>query len=174
MVTFETVLSVIPVLSLAVAITYYGMQIRNQNKNRQAQLFMRLFEHYMDKERFEDGWELLQMEWEDFDDFARKFDSSVNMDNYKKRYSYWSFWDGMGLLVKKKLVDKDMLYYLMGGYRVMWSWLKFKDVIEESRNRLDNPDLFVWFEYLADEMTKERGRRGYSTVIPENKGILTR
>ena len=55
------------------------------------------------------------MEWADFDDFAQKYDSIVDMDNFTKRYVSWYFYDRMGLLLKKKLVDKEMIYYLMAG-----------------------------------------------------------
>ena len=96
------------------------MTINNQNKTRQAQLFMQLFMIYRGKEFWRDGWQLLQMEWSDVDDFFTRYDSSVDMENFEKRYSIWAFWDGMGMLAKKGLVDKEMLYYLMGGYGAYW------------------------------------------------------
>ena len=44
MVTFETVLDVVPAVSVAVALVYYGLQIRNQNKARQAQLYAQIYD----------------------------------------------------------------------------------------------------------------------------------
>lgn len=40
MVTLETVLDVIPIVSLVVVLAYYTLTVRNQNRTRQAQLLM--------------------------------------------------------------------------------------------------------------------------------------
>ena len=66
------------------------------------------------------------MEWTDFEDFTNKFDSSVNMDNFEKRYSLWSFYDGMGMLLKKDLVDREMIYYLFG---IIWSYCEDNGIL---------------------------------------------
>jgi hypothetical protein len=42
---------------------------------------MQLYQQYCTKEMWKDGWELLEYEWADFEDFVLKYDSSVNMDN---------------------------------------------------------------------------------------------
>ena len=42
----------------------------------------------MQKEWLKEGIELLNMQWTDFDDFARKYDSGVNPDNYALRAAY--------------------------------------------------------------------------------------
>ena len=173
MITIETVLDVVPVMSLAIALIYYAMTINSQNKTRQAQLFMRLFETYIAKEWWRDGWDLLQMEWTDVDDFFQKYDSSVDLENFEKRYRLWSYLDGMGMLLKKGLIDKEMIYYLMGGYGAYWNWEKFKDVIKESRVRMNSPDHFVMFEYLAEAMQKIKLKKKHSLEIPSSWGILT-
>lgn len=172
MVSFDFLAIVVSILGLSASITYYATVLRNQNKTRQAQLFMQLYQKYISKEWWADGWELLQMEWTDFDDFARKYDSLVDIDNFTKRYSQWYFFDGIGLLLKKNLVDREMIYYLMGGYGAIWSWEKFKDIIIEGRKRLHNPDHLIWYEYLANEMMKIRKQRGHDLIIPEGWGTL--
>jgi len=172
MASLEVVALVLTGLSISVSILYYALVLRNQNKTRQAQLFMQLYHKYITKEWWAEGWELLQMEWDDFEDFAQKYDSKVDIDNFTKRYVHWYFFDGMGLLLKKNLVDREMIYYLMGGYGAIWSWKKFKDIIIEGRERLNNPDHLVWFEYLAKEMMKIREKRGHKVAIPEGWGTL--
>ncbi len=113
------------------------------------------------------------MEWSDLDDFLQKFDSSVNMENFEKRYSRWTFYDGLGMLLKKGLVDKEMIYYLMGGYSAYWYWEKFKEVIQFSRISLNSPDHFAMFEYLAEEMRKMKVKRGHKMDVPSHWGNFT-
>ena len=120
-----------------------------------------------------DTWELFQMEWTDFNDFAAKYDSSVNVENFEKRYSYWKYYDGMGLLLNRGLIDMEMAYHLMSGYGALWMWEKFKDIIYESRIRMNEPDHYVMFEYLADELKKMREQKGRTLEIPETGGRFT-
>ena len=65
-----------------------------------------------------------------------------------------------------------MIYYLMGGYGFFWNWEKFKDVILASRERMNNPDLFAMYEYLAEEMQKMRLKREHTLDIPNHWGDL--
>ena len=172
MVQIEYLPIVLTGIGIIVAIVYYTLTLRNQSKTRQAQLFMQLFDRYS-REVWRDGYELFQMEWTSMDDFFQKYDSSVNMDNFEKRYKLWSFFDGIGMLLKKGLVDIEMIYYLMGGYSVYWYWEKFKEVILESRVRLNSPDHFVMFEYLAGEMKKMKEKREHNMEIPKHWGDFT-
>jgi hypothetical protein len=112
------------------------------------------------------------MEWDDVDDFFQRYDSSINMDDFEKRYHSWSFFDGMGMLAKKGLVDKEMIYYLMGGYGAYWNWEKFKDVIITSRERMNSPDHLAMFEYLAHEIGKMKKQRKHTLNIPDHWGDL--
>ena len=172
MIDIQSILTYLGLVSIPVGVIYHILTLRNQNRTRQAQLFMQLFDKYREKERWRDGWELLQMEWTDVNDFFNRYDSSVDMDNFEKRYSVWSFYDGIGMLLKKGLVDKEMIYYLMGGYGGFWNWEKFKDVIQASRERMNNPDHFAMFEYFGEEMQKMRLKREYTLDIPNHWGDL--
>ena len=163
-ITYQMVLSTLQTAGLLVGIFYYIMTLRNQRKNqdlqletRQTQLFMQLFQHHISKERFQDSMKLSQMEWDDFDDFARKYDSAVNVENFAMRYNQWYFWEGMGLLLNKGLIDGDMIYHLLGsGFGILTDWDQFGSIIKEMRVRLDQPNMNFWFEYLVEEMKKIR------------------
>jgi hypothetical protein len=174
MIEIQTILTYLGLISIPVGVVYHILTLRNQSRTRQAQLFMQLFDRYLQKTHWRDGYELLQMEWTDLDDFFSKYDSSVNMDNFEKRYRAWSFFDGMGMLLKKGLVDREMIYYLMGGYGAYWSWEKFKDVIIESRKLINSPDHFAMFEYLAEEMRKMKEIRSHDLEIPSHWSNFTK
>ena len=51
MVSIELILQVIPVLSLSVAIVYYAVNVRNQNKTAQAGNFMQMHNHWLSTSR---------------------------------------------------------------------------------------------------------------------------
>lgn len=50
MVTLETILDAVPALGIIVALVYYTLTIRNQNRTRQAQLFMNIYSQMSTKE----------------------------------------------------------------------------------------------------------------------------
>src|SRR5512137_1487660 len=77
--------------------------------------------------------ELMNMEWKDYDDFERKYGSDYNLDNAAKRFSVWQTYNTLGMLVREKLVEPELLYPILGG--VLNCWTKFKDVIKEQRKR---------------------------------------
>ncbi len=157
---------------VCIAALYYAMSLRNQNQTRQAQLFMQLSQQIFNKEQNEDNWNLIQMEWKNLDDFYEKYDSSVNVKNFAARWNLWHAMDAAGLLMKKGLIDREMAYYLMGGYWGLWTWKKFEDIIKDQRVRNNIPELGIWFEYLANEIAKTREKKGYSTDIPKDWGAM--
>jgi len=61
---------------LIVAITYYSFQIRNQNKTRQAQLFMRIYQDRNKHENMVRWFTLMNWTWEDYDDWLQKYDNA--------------------------------------------------------------------------------------------------
>ena len=181
-ITYQMVLSTLQTAGLLVGIIYYLTIMRNSQKNqqmqletRQSQLFMQLFQYHIDKDRWKDGWKLNEMRWDDYDDFTRKYDSSVNLENFAQRYNHWYFYEGMGLLLKKELVDKEMIYHLLSaGFGVLMDWDKFGPIIKEMRAQLGQPDLFMWFEYLADEMMKMTVEKGNPWIQLDTGGVLIR
>jgi len=81
----------------------------------------------------------------------------------------------MGLLLKKGLVDKEMIYHLLSaGFGVLMAWDKFGPIIKEMRVQLSQPDLFMWYEYLADEMMKMTEEKGNPWKQLDNRGVLIR
>jgi hypothetical protein len=182
MIELSTIRDLVAIFGVIAGFSYYVLTVRTSQKNqqmqletRQSQLFMQLFQYHIDKDRWKDRWMLTEMQWDDYDDFTRKYDSSVNIENFAQRYNQWYFWEGMGLLLSKGLVDKEMIYHLLGGgFGVLSSWDKFGPVIKEMRVQLDQSELLFWFEYLANEMMRITEERGTPWKPVKNLGILIR
>jgi len=120
---------------------------------------MQLYQKISSIEAMNLSLELLAMEWTDFDDFISKYDSEVNPENGAKRYSYWWMVDGLGYLLYQDLIDAEMVYQL-GGWAILTHWYKWEPIIKEYRERIANPELCIWFEYLGKELEKMRKAKG--------------
>jgi hypothetical protein len=142
-------------LGVCVAAVYYIINLRFQVESRKAQLFQQLIVPWLSNDFQREGAELLAMKWTDFDDFARKYDSSVNPDNWAMRAKHWTFLENIGYSVKRGLIDADMAYYELAGFYVLWMWDKFGPVITQYRKTINIPEWFINFEYLAKELHKQ-------------------
>jgi hypothetical protein len=149
-----------------VAVVYYILDVRNQTKvrqdlarqretdleTRQAQLFMQLYDHYYDRDTMKDESEVIwQWKWKDFEDFWEKYGLSTNVQAFTKFDSWATYIKGVGVLLKRRLIDPDLVYDLMGT-SIILLWEKYGSVIKEIRKRI-YPHAYE-FEELYNEMKK--------------------
>ncbi len=180
-ITYQMVLSTLQTVGLLVGIFYYVTTLRNAQKTRelalksqeqaletrQAQLFMQIYQDMSSPEHYKRTNELYSMEWEDWDDYDRKYGSENNPENYALRFSTWSRINGVGLLVKDGLIDVGRVHDLMRT-TILWQWEKFRDIIIRTREEFNLGSFMEGFEFLANEMMKEVESRGFSVDVPES------
>jgi hypothetical protein len=164
-ITYQMVLSTLQTVGILVGIVYYITIMRNAQKARKIELVSRIYEIERSVESGIIGIELLEMEWTDFDDFLAKYDSSVNPENFAKRFHWWTYYQEVGFMLHEGIVDVDTVYMLLGGRNSRTMWEKFKPIILEFRERYEDPDFFKYFEYYADEITKYRTKKGLTLEI---------
>ena len=66
-------------------------------------------------------------------------------------HSLGQFFEGMGMLVKKRLINIDYVDELLS-YRIVWWWEKMKPLYERERKLMNNPELYLNTEYLYNEI----------------------
>jgi len=130
---------------------YYVVISRNTNKTRKAQIFMQLYDNFYNEEFFKKNIDIMNLEWEDFDDYWNKYGINVNPDVAAMIYSVGNYFEGVGLLVKEKLIDIKLVDDLMTGL-VMRYWEKMGPIIKQERIRFNWPEAYEWTEYLYNEI----------------------
>ena len=95
--------------------------------------------------------ELMNMRWTSFEDFDSKYDSTVNPDNYTKRFWMWGIMQEIGYMLHENLLDIDTIYTMLGGHNTLLMWDKFKPIIYEQREKYKDPSWFTYFEYLGED-----------------------
>ena len=110
--------------------------------------------------------ELLNMEWKNYDDFEKKYGSDYNLDNYAKRMSVWNTYNTLGMLVREKLIEPEVLYSITGTNPI-FMWSKFKDLIAESQERYGGGDTLSDFKFLSNEIQRIALSKDPSFMIPE-------
>jgi hypothetical protein len=182
------VLNTLQTVGLLVGIAYYLIIMRNTQRTReltlqsqeltrkaqeqaletrQAQLFMQIFNEYRKPEQMRLFLRSLQMTWDDYDDFLKRYGS----ENYEKREPFSAmshFFDGVGILLDEGLVNLDLVARLIhGDLKVFWE--KYKPVILEFREKWNNPHYLENMEYLYNEVKRIRGPKWEEIIVPDLK-----
>lgn len=153
MVTVETLLDVVPAASVAVALVYYGLQIRNQNKAREAQMYITIWDKFSDPGFLERYFEVQNHEWTDFEDYLERYAGIQQRDpmQFARTVSVGTMLEGVGVLVKRGFLNPLYVADLMASI-VLNYWEKRRDVTVELRRRWGNPRIWEQIEVLYDRI----------------------
>jgi len=139
-----------------IAAIYYILQIRYQTRSRQTDLVMRLYATFSSNE-FQDAWAKVRAK-------ASVFDSIENIYDFDKKVGLREvnqvclFFEGIGILLQRKLVDTRMIEDLFGG-AIARAWEKMDTGVTKARKQLNDPTIYYYFEYLYNEMKKKEQRQ---------------
>jgi hypothetical protein len=158
-VTLQTLLTYLTLISVPVGVFYHIMTLRNTRKNqelqletRQAQLYMGLINTLRSPE-FRRQWHIAEAaSWEDYDDFSTKYSAENNPEVLSAFTSVWAFFESVGTLVKKGLIDLGLVDGFLAGSLVgAWRW--FEPLLIGDRDHF-GANLWADFEYVYDEIMK--------------------
>jgi hypothetical protein len=153
MVDIQTVSIAIASASIMVAVVYYILQIQHQKKMRQTDLVTRLSRDIaLDKEALEAYVDIVDAEFEDYDDFVKKYGKFISKNQVPSSFmKMGNFYEQIGVLLRNKLIDASLVDQL---FPVSTTWEKMKPLVEGMRKEYHDPTFFEWFEYLYNEMKK--------------------
>ena len=164
MVDIQSVSITLAALSFIVAATYYAMNLIEVRRSRRITLTTTLMQPFMTVEGNREFGDLLSMEWSDLDDYKRKYDHRVNLENFSMRIAVWRLFDSIGLLYRKGLLDLETIN--SGSTGIIPSlWRKFKPVVEMYRETDFHRSTWENWEYLA-----ERLQEAYPETVPFGAG----
>lgn len=121
---------------------------------------MDLYETYRSPEFFQD-WDTViwRIEFDDWEEAMRKLQPIHNPKERKEWFSVGTFFNGVGVLVKRKLIDISLVDDLLGNM-IRIAWEKIGPIEIESRVRFNNPTAFMDFEFLYNEILQVGKNRG--------------
>ncbi len=159
--SIQTLLTYLTLISVPVGVFYHIMTLRNTRKNQQltlenrnAQLLMRIYDKYTETEIMRQQMEILSHQWSDVDDFWDNYGPYSNPEYYTMFARLAYYFDGIGVLLKRGLVDRDAIYDLMGVHVLQYWSHPYGPLMKGLREKWGNPEAYKWFEYLAEEMEK--------------------
>jgi len=147
----QTASIVIASASVVAGVIYYTFQLRHQSKTRQTDMVMKLYATFGSRE-FQKAYQtMMHLEFEDYSDYTKRY--GENADVRAAFITVNVFFEGMGLLVKRKLAGMDLVDDLLSS-DILSTWQKMKPLAEGDRKKSARPQAWEWFEYLYNEMKK--------------------
>ncbi len=161
MVDIQTIGVLVTAASVSVAAIYYIMTLRVQQDNmkhtletRQTQLFMELLTLYDNKDFLKDYAKIAyDTQYDDFEDWIRKYGAHANREYWASWARVGRFFDGAGILVKRGLIDSDLVVEEMRE-QIILTWDVVKPMVMGMRESMRSPHTWENFEYLAGEARK--------------------
>lgn len=170
MVELTVIRDLAAIAGVIIGLSYYILTIRNQNKARQTVAIIQLHQHKTSPEENTRFWKLLALKWEDHDDYQKKYGPLGSPDEEQTRSmvsAEWGFYEGLGFMLKKGLVDLETVYSLFG-VRCTMMWYKYETLIDGVRS-MENfgggSRIYENFEYLANEIIKMNGKYGHPVPL---------
>jgi hypothetical protein len=98
------------------------------------------------------------LEYKDYDDFVERYGQFPSeRPEQKALQMLMNYFEGIGLLVKRNLMDINFAWELWGRSCFL-AWEKVKPWVEGLRKQYDIPEIYADFEYLCNEMQKREQR----------------
>ncbi len=166
MIDIQTISIVMAGVSVTIAalyniftLRYTRMNLKTTLETRQAQLFMQIYDRFQEKEYLKTVYDVLEgWKWTDYDDFMENYGYPSNPDHWALLLSVGTYYEGIGVLVKRKLIDPTVVDDLMSG-PIIYFWEKIAPIMLEYRKRTGWVEWFEWIEYLAKEIKTIRDQQ---------------
>ena len=154
--TLTVVVTGIGVLIAAINQIYISRQANEQRQReletRQAQLFMQIYNRWTAKDMAAAyGLVRYKYSWETAEESFEKYLPDKDIDAYSNLQILHNFFEGLGLLVKRGLIDITMVEDLFS-QRIIWHWERHKPAYLRARTMLNDPTQYDSIEYLYDQM----------------------
>ena len=154
MVDIAAVSIVIASAGVLAGVIYYILEIRHQSRLRQTESVIKLSPWFnMNAREVQEAiTQVCSIEYENYDDYLERYSGKPEHTTLKILGNYF---EGMGILVYRKLVETDIVYDFWGDI-IQSSWEKIEPLVAGMRKDSGDLNMFKFWEYLYHEMKKRK------------------
>ena len=146
MVTLVELTAVISALAGIAAAVFVVVQLRHMDKHRDLEISMKLFE-WAETDRMRKAFRWIENEFEFKDLETYKTEIAANSEVSDYPYQIEAYFEEVGFLINKKLVDIDVIVDRLGSH-IITNWQKLKPWIIAIRNQRQDKTFGEHFEIL--------------------------
>ncbi len=154
MVDVSTVSIAIASAGVLAGVIYYVLEIRHQSRLRRTESVIRLSPWFnMNAREVQEAVsQVCSIKYKNYEDYLERYSEKPEHMMLKILGNYF---EGIGILVYRKLVEADIVYDLWGDI-IRSSWEKIQPLVVDMRKDMGDPNMFRFWEYLYTEMKKRR------------------
>ncbi|MDH5199585.1 MAG: hypothetical protein OEW93_01755 [Candidatus Bathyarchaeota archaeon] len=149
--TIQAISQVMTAVGVVAAASYYILMVRNTIQNqqltletRQAQLFMQVYDRWNSSEFIKFWFEFIEADFEEYElGIDRELDIAIR--------AIGRFLEGIGVLLKRDLIDVALVDDLMSG-NIVDFWEKSEELVNDFRTLMGYPQYGEWAEYLYNKI----------------------
>jgi len=146
MITLGEWTAIISALASISAVIFVIIELRHMDKHKDLEISMKLFElAETDRLRKAFRWIEKDFQFESLEKYKAEFENTLETSEYL--YQIEAFFEEVGFLVNKKLVDIDVIVDRLGGL-IISNWKKLQPWIVAIRNERDDKTFGEHFEIL--------------------------
>jgi len=139
MIGITEISAIVAAVGVLIGVVLAVLELRNLVKQRKSDLLMRLHLAFSTKENSEVVLKFLSTEFKDYDDFVTKYGLPFDEGPIQTAFVVvGNFFEGIGVLLKNKLVEIDLVTEL---FAAEGFWLKWKPIVEGTRKQFNNPQV---------------------------------
>jgi len=148
--------AVVAAISVVVGVIFAIFQMRDAARTRHTGLIVQLNPalKVAMNEMIESINRIWNLKFKDYEEYLENYGDPLAD---KALHTITGYYDGLGFLLHKRLIDIDTIEYILSGSST-GVWGKLKPIIEGMRKHNDLPELSKWFEYLYNELQKREQR----------------
>ena len=117
-----------------------------------------LSENFIEKYKDFIDWVGVSIHQQLSEEFIEKYGPYTNREKYLVWLSRANFYEGIGILVKRGLIDVTMVDDLISGPLMLFWEKRAGPIAMEFRERYNNPAALEWVEYLYHEVKRVRDK----------------
>ena len=181
----QTIGVLVTATSVSIAAIYYAFTLRINLKNqelslktqelalkaqqhnletRQAQLFMQIYDHFLNA-TFLNNYQLtMQQKWGNYEDYMKKYGPEKNPEEFNRFQTLTTFFQGVGILVDRGLVDLGLIHDFASATTIA-SWERFKPIVYGLRAEKGDPYILWAMEKLYADV------KNYRTLNPKPRNL---
>ena len=155
MIELSIIRDLVAIFGVIAGFSFYFITVRNQNKQRNAQLFIPYHDRIMSNPLKNKQSVIMSWKWDDYDDFEEKYGKLPDASNFFvdaesplwNLFDVLAYYEGLGVLTSKNHLELEMVIRFNGGLITRF-WEKFEELIYEWRKRQSLLNWWVEFENL--------------------------
>jgi hypothetical protein len=156
MVDVTEISAVVAAAGVLVGVIYYVMDLRHQSNIRRTDLNLRLYSIANSSEFLDAFGKIDSLQVKGYEDYVEQYIHSPTESSMSKAFiTIISFYSLLGQLLKRNLIDIDLVYDNIGSSYPLALYEKVKPIIIGTRKKFNEPTAMIEFEYLCDELKRK-------------------